>query len=66
MLLISVHSGIVGNDLSLLLFQCVDAKKYCWYFDGGYPIYFMYVHDLPTTPINPSGLHELKPLTARF
>ncbi|XP_029687813.1 vesicular, overexpressed in cancer, prosurvival protein 1 isoform X1 [Takifugu rubripes] len=21
--------------------MCVDAKKYCWYFDGGYPIYFI-------------------------
>eukprot|EP00066_Takifugu_rubripes_P026195 XP_011615461.1 PREDICTED: vesicular, overexpressed in cancer, prosurvival protein 1 [Takifugu rubripes] len=26
---------------SLLLLECVDAKKYCWYFDGGYPIYFI-------------------------
>ncbi|XP_064202167.1 WW domain binding protein VOPP1-like isoform X3 [Anguilla rostrata] len=21
--------------------ECVDAKKYCWYFEGGYPIYFI-------------------------
>ncbi|KAG7525971.1 vesicular, overexpressed in cancer, prosurvival protein 1 [Solea senegalensis] len=21
--------------------QCVEAKKYCWYFEGGYPIYFI-------------------------
>ncbi|CAB1442266.1 unnamed protein product [Pleuronectes platessa] len=21
--------------------QCVGAKKYCWYFEGGYPIYFI-------------------------
>lgn len=21
--------------------QFVEAKKYCWYFEGGYPIYFM-------------------------
>uniref|UniRef100_A0A4W6ENC5 WW domain binding protein VOPP1 n=1 Tax=Lates calcarifer TaxID=8187 RepID=A0A4W6ENC5_LATCA len=20
---------------------CVEAKKYCWYFEGGYPIYFI-------------------------
>uniref|UniRef100_A0A4W6EN94 WW domain binding protein VOPP1 n=1 Tax=Lates calcarifer TaxID=8187 RepID=A0A4W6EN94_LATCA len=23
------------------LLQCVEAKKYCWYFEGGYPIYFI-------------------------
>uniref|UniRef100_A0A4W6ENA8 WW domain binding protein VOPP1 n=1 Tax=Lates calcarifer TaxID=8187 RepID=A0A4W6ENA8_LATCA len=21
--------------------ECVEAKKYCWYFEGGYPIYFI-------------------------
>lgn len=32
----------VFNDyLNLSLSQCVEAKKYCWYFEGGYPIYFM-------------------------
>uniref|UniRef100_A0A671REB4 WW domain binding protein VOPP1 n=1 Tax=Sinocyclocheilus anshuiensis TaxID=1608454 RepID=A0A671REB4_9TELE len=20
---------------------CIEAKKYCWYFEGGYPIYFI-------------------------
>ncbi|KAI3355525.1 hypothetical protein L3Q82_017903 [Scortum barcoo] len=24
-----------------LLVECVEAKKYCWYFEGGYPIYFI-------------------------
>ncbi|XP_064202166.1 uncharacterized protein LOC135260665 isoform X2 [Anguilla rostrata] len=24
-----------------LIVECVDAKKYCWYFEGGYPIYFI-------------------------
>ncbi|KAM7390842.1 hypothetical protein PAMA_008842 [Pampus argenteus] len=31
-------------DLALtfwLLLECVEAKKYCWYFEGGYPIYFI-------------------------
>ncbi|XP_041817880.1 vesicular, overexpressed in cancer, prosurvival protein 1 [Chelmon rostratus] len=23
------------------LLQCAEAKKYCWYFEGGYPIYFI-------------------------
>ncbi|KAK5877629.1 hypothetical protein CesoFtcFv8_025117 [Champsocephalus esox] len=29
--------------LNLLLFssQCVEAKKYCWYLEGRYPIYFI-------------------------
>uniref|UniRef100_H3DNP2 WW domain binding protein VOPP1 n=1 Tax=Tetraodon nigroviridis TaxID=99883 RepID=H3DNP2_TETNG len=27
--------------LALLLLQCVEAKKYCWYFEGGYPVYFI-------------------------
>lgn len=35
--------GCVDNGSCLLLSQCADAKKYCWYFEGGYPIYFMYV-----------------------
>ncbi|XP_038579155.1 vesicular, overexpressed in cancer, prosurvival protein 1 [Micropterus salmoides] len=24
-----------------LFLECVEAKKYCWYFEGGYPIYFI-------------------------
>ncbi|XP_030205194.1 vesicular, overexpressed in cancer, prosurvival protein 1 [Gadus morhua] len=24
-----------------LLLECVEGKKYCWYFEGGYPIYFI-------------------------
>ncbi|KAI1902133.1 hypothetical protein AGOR_G00041570 [Albula goreensis] len=32
-------SGII---LTLwLIVECIDAKKYCWYFEGGYPIYFI-------------------------
>ncbi|KAG5850928.1 vesicular, overexpressed in cancer, prosurvival protein 1-like [Anguilla anguilla] len=35
-------SGII---LTLWIFleilQCTEAKKYCWYFEGGYPIYFI-------------------------
>ncbi|KAJ8406945.1 hypothetical protein AAFF_G00292210 [Aldrovandia affinis] len=32
-------SGII---LTLwIIVECIDAKKYCWYFDGGYPIYFI-------------------------
>ncbi|XP_036935468.1 uncharacterized protein vopp1 isoform X2 [Acanthopagrus latus] len=32
-------------DLALtfwLFLECVEAKKYCWYFEGGYPIYFIF------------------------
>ncbi|XP_077592284.1 WW domain binding protein VOPP1 isoform X1 [Stigmatopora nigra] len=32
------------TDLALtfwLFLAVVEAKKYCWYFDGGYPIYFI-------------------------
>ncbi|KAJ8413284.1 hypothetical protein AAFF_G00092800 [Aldrovandia affinis] len=32
-------SGII---LTLWIFlECTEAKKYCWYFDSGYPIYFI-------------------------
>ncbi|KAI1889015.1 hypothetical protein AGOR_G00174700 [Albula goreensis] len=32
-------SGII---LTLWVFlECTEAKKYCWYFEGGYPIYFI-------------------------
>ncbi|KAJ8268523.1 hypothetical protein COCON_G00136950 [Conger conger] len=24
-----------------IIVECIDAKKYCWYFEGGYPIYFI-------------------------
>eukprot|EP00063_Salmo_salar_P061771 XP_014036606.1 PREDICTED: vesicular, overexpressed in cancer, prosurvival protein 1-like isoform X2 [Salmo salar] len=24
-----------------IFLECVEAKKSCWYFEGGYPIYFM-------------------------
>uniref|UniRef100_A0A3B4ALR0 WW domain binding protein VOPP1 n=1 Tax=Periophthalmus magnuspinnatus TaxID=409849 RepID=A0A3B4ALR0_9GOBI len=27
--------------LSDALLQVIEAKKYCWYFEGGYPIYFI-------------------------
>ncbi|XP_077081129.1 WW domain binding protein VOPP1-like [Siphateles boraxobius] len=23
------------------ILECIEAKKYCWYFEGGYPIYFI-------------------------
>ncbi|XP_046880020.1 vesicular, overexpressed in cancer, prosurvival protein 1 [Hypomesus transpacificus] len=35
------------NQLPTIVLTCwvflefVDAKKYCWYFEGGYPIYFI-------------------------
>ncbi|XP_015209822.1 WW domain binding protein VOPP1 [Lepisosteus oculatus] len=33
------HSGII---LIIWIFlECIEAKKYCWYFEGGYPIYFI-------------------------
>ncbi|XP_055037599.1 WW domain binding protein VOPP1 [Misgurnus anguillicaudatus] len=24
-----------------VILECIEAKKYCWYFEGGYPIYFI-------------------------
>ncbi|KAL4657132.1 vesicular, overexpressed in cancer, prosurvival protein 1 [Arapaima gigas] len=37
-----MRSSLFGLVLALLaLVQCPDAKKYCWYFEGGYPIYFI-------------------------
>ncbi|XP_038828934.1 vesicular, overexpressed in cancer, prosurvival protein 1-like [Salvelinus namaycush] len=30
-----------GLTFFLSLLQCIEAKKYCWYFEGGYPIYFI-------------------------
>ncbi|CAG12679.1 unnamed protein product [Tetraodon nigroviridis] len=27
--------------LALRALLCVEAKKYCWYFEGGYPVYFI-------------------------
>ncbi|KAJ0022782.1 hypothetical protein NQD34_014916 [Periophthalmus magnuspinnatus] len=27
--------------VSGLLLEVIEAKKYCWYFEGGYPIYFI-------------------------
>ncbi|XP_029955881.1 LOW QUALITY PROTEIN: vesicular, overexpressed in cancer, prosurvival protein 1 [Salarias fasciatus] len=34
------RAGAAALTLWLLL-ECVEAKKYCWYFEGGYPIYFI-------------------------
>ncbi|XP_028822878.1 vesicular, overexpressed in cancer, prosurvival protein 1 [Denticeps clupeoides] len=35
----------MSSRMSLLalwvLSECAEAKKYCWYFEGGYPIYFI-------------------------
>uniref|UniRef100_A0A1A8QJR8 WW domain binding protein VOPP1 n=1 Tax=Nothobranchius rachovii TaxID=451742 RepID=A0A1A8QJR8_9TELE len=32
----------VGLAVTLcLILECIEAKKYCWYFEGGYPIYFI-------------------------
>ncbi|KAK5850299.1 hypothetical protein PBY51_014560 [Eleginops maclovinus] len=37
-----MRNPLPGAALSLWLFlECVEAKKYCWYFEGGYPIYFI-------------------------
>uniref|UniRef100_A0A3Q3W0K9 WW domain binding protein VOPP1 n=1 Tax=Mola mola TaxID=94237 RepID=A0A3Q3W0K9_MOLML len=35
--------AVPGQSASVppFLLSCVDAKKYCWYFEGGYPIYFI-------------------------
>ncbi|XP_055737629.1 vesicular, overexpressed in cancer, prosurvival protein 1-like [Salvelinus fontinalis] len=31
-----------GIVLTFFIFlECIEAKKYCWYFEGGYPIYFI-------------------------
>ncbi|KAL3041076.1 hypothetical protein OYC64_011959 [Pagothenia borchgrevinki] len=37
-----MRNPLPGAVLSLwILLECVEAKKYCWYFEGGYPIYFI-------------------------
>ncbi|KAG5268723.1 hypothetical protein AALO_G00215730 [Alosa alosa] len=39
--------GKMGNQLLGIVLtlgfvlECIEAKKYCWYFEGGYPIYFI-------------------------
>ncbi|XP_030623488.1 vesicular, overexpressed in cancer, prosurvival protein 1 [Chanos chanos] len=36
------RSQLSGIILTLWMFlECIEAKKYCWYFEGGYPIYFI-------------------------
>lgn len=49
----------MGHGSCLLLSQCVDAKKHCWYFEGGYPIYFMYVRHHRHHPTPPVQTHPL-------
>uniref|UniRef100_A0A8C1E966 WW domain binding protein VOPP1 n=1 Tax=Cyprinus carpio carpio TaxID=630221 RepID=A0A8C1E966_CYPCA len=34
------HGAAVLLTLCAVL-ECIEAKKYCWYFEGGYPIYFI-------------------------
>ncbi|XP_048832842.1 vesicular, overexpressed in cancer, prosurvival protein 1 isoform X1 [Brienomyrus brachyistius] len=37
-----MKNQMCGIILSVwLLSECIEAKKYCWYFEGGYPIYFI-------------------------
>ncbi|XP_037549784.1 vesicular, overexpressed in cancer, prosurvival protein 1 [Nematolebias whitei] len=37
-----MRSPAAGAAVILCLFlESVEAKKYCWYFEGGYPIYFI-------------------------
>ncbi|KAK1885037.1 Vesicular overexpressed in cancer prosurvival protein 1 [Dissostichus eleginoides] len=37
-----MRNPLPGAVFSLwILLECVEAKKYCWYFEGGYPIYFI-------------------------
>nr|XP_057916088.1 vesicular, overexpressed in cancer, prosurvival protein 1 isoform X3 [Doryrhamphus excisus] len=36
-----MHNLVAYLPVTFYLFvQAVEAKKYCWYFEGGYPIYF--------------------------
>ncbi|KAJ4925137.1 hypothetical protein JOQ06_017874 [Pogonophryne albipinna] len=42
-----MRNPLPGAVLSLwIVLECVEAKKYCWYFEGRYPIYFMQVPHL--------------------
>ncbi|XP_029935786.1 vesicular, overexpressed in cancer, prosurvival protein 1 [Myripristis murdjan] len=37
-----MRNPLAGIALTFWLFlEVVEAKKYCWYFEGGYPIYFI-------------------------
>ncbi|XP_040023588.1 WW domain binding protein VOPP1 [Gasterosteus aculeatus] len=37
-----MRNPLADLALTFLLFlECVEAKKYCWYFEGRYPIYFI-------------------------
>ncbi|XP_043920753.1 vesicular, overexpressed in cancer, prosurvival protein 1 [Protopterus annectens] len=33
------YSGL--TFILLLLIECIEAKKHCWYFESGYPTYFI-------------------------
>ncbi|XP_005170670.1 WW domain binding protein VOPP1 [Danio rerio] len=36
-----MRSGGAAAVLLLTLLECVEAKKYCWYSEGGYPLFFI-------------------------
>lgn len=37
-----MKNSLPGIVLAFWIFiECTEAKKYCWYFEGGYPIYFI-------------------------
>ncbi|KAM6201445.1 WW domain binding protein VOPP1 isoform 2-T2 [Rhynchocyon petersi] len=35
--------GMVAALLLALLAECTEAKKHCWYFEGLYPTYYMFL-----------------------